>query len=353
MKKMRLATGGSKAKLRATTLATQPTGRTNETSVLLPAGTAVDNGDDRAAMSIELTELNDGRLTEDRTSLKSLCSVHGQEDIVRENVTQITDTAVERVVNNQLQSGGTDPAALVTAIGTNASADPVDCRSCFARRLTAEDSSGDESAEVVGNRRRFISTRKRRGVVDNDNDNDIPTNLISKAEATSIRTGVSKTPQVAAVIAMAGRRGRRRLGELFVRMSSTLNAERVARVASAARRLEQREIQATIRMAIIITFFCCMWLGFFTVYVINSWCPSSVCSVPRSLAVCSVPRALDAFFFWLGYANSGINPILYTIFNDDFRRAFRKLLGCGGADASGRGGRDGREMTMTRRTGRL
>jgi len=33
-------------------------------------------------------------------------------------------------------------------------------------------------------------------------------------------------------------------------MSSTLNAERVARVASAARRLEQREIQATIRMAI-------------------------------------------------------------------------------------------------------
>lgn len=131
-----------------------------------------------------------------------------------------------------------------------------------------------------------------------------------------------------------------RLGELFMRMSSTVNADRVARVASAARRLEQREIQATIRMAIIIAFFCGMWLGFFTVYVINSWCPSNVCSVPR---------ALDAFFFWLGYANSGINPILYTIFNDDFRRSFRKLLGCPMVDADCRGGRE----TTVRRTGRL
>jgi len=123
-------------------------------------------------------------------------------------------------------------------------------------------------------------------------------------------------------------------------MSSTVNAERVARVASAARRLEQREIQATIRMAIIIAFFCGMWLGFFTVYVINSWCPNNVCSVPR---------ALDAFFFWLGYSNSSINPILYTIFNDDFRRAFRKLLGCGAVDAASRGARE----TTIRRTGRL
>jgi len=80
-------------------------------------------------------------------------------------------------------------------------------------------------------------------------------------------------------------------------------------------------------------------------YVVNSWCPSSVCSVPR---------ALDAFFFWLGYSNSSINPILYTIFNDDFRRAFRSLLGCGadavqGSRADRRGGRD----VSTVRTGRL
>ena len=83
-------------------------------------------------------------------------------------------------------------------------------------------------------------------------------------------------------------------------------------------RFEQRELQATIRMAIIIAFFCCMWLGFFTVYVLHGWCPDS----------CPVPRELDAFLFWLGYSNSSVNPILYTIFNADFRKSFQKILRC-------------------------
>ena len=87
------------------------------------------------------------------------------------------------------------------------------------------------------------------------------------------------------------------------------------RVTGQHRRFEQREIQATVRMAIIIAFFCGMWIGFFTVYVVHGWAPGS-----------DIPRELDAFFFWLGYSNSSINPILYTIFNEDFRRAFLKIL---------------------------
>ena len=87
--------------------------------------------------------------------------------------------------------------------------------------------------------------------------------------------------------------------------------------ATRMRRVDQREIRATIRMAIIIAVFCICWFGFFTTYVINGWCE-----------VCTIPRELDAFFFWLGYANSSMNPILYAIFNEEFRRAFAKLLGC-------------------------
>jgi len=334
MKKMRKATGSNQSNLQkicAASLTTQPNIRQNETCVLLPAETAVDNGDDRAVTSIEMAEINDRQLLEDRTSLKSLCSMPGPEDIVTEKVMQISDPVIERVESHLQSVTDCSAPARDNAIRANASAD---CHSCFSRHHAADDSINDIAA-VTSSNRNHADSKQEQGADDSTS--------ISNVEATSIRTGVSKTPQVAAVIAMAGRRGRRRLGEMFLRMSSTVNAERVARVASAARRLEQREIQATIRMAIIIAFFCGMWLGFFTVYVINSWCPSNVCSVPR---------ALDAFFFWLGYSNSSINPILYTIFNDDFRRAFRKLLGCGAVDASGRGGRDGRETTM-RRTGRL
>ena len=80
---------------------------------------------------------------------------------------------------------------------------------------------------------------------------------------------------------------------------------------------DQREYRATIRMAIIIACFCGCWIGFFTLYLLGSLCPH-----------CYVPRGLAAFFFWVGYANSTMNPILYTIFNEEFRKAFQKLLGC-------------------------
>ena len=88
---------------------------------------------------------------------------------------------------------------------------------------------------------------------------------------------------------------------------------------SVRRRQDQREMRATIRMAIIIAFFCGCWIGFFTSYLIRGIVGDEDFHMPR---------ALDSFFFWLGYSNSAMNPILYTIFNDDFRRAFQKILGC-------------------------
>ena len=87
---------------------------------------------------------------------------------------------------------------------------------------------------------------------------------------------------------------------------------------SQRQRRQDRETKATIRMAIIIAFFCGFWIGFFTIYLLQGLFGGRL----------RIPQELDAFFFWLGYSNSAINPILYTIFNDDFRKAFQKMLGC-------------------------
>ncbi|CAO2585857.1 Alpha-2A adrenergic receptor [Lemmus lemmus] len=65
--------------------------------------------------------------------------------------------------------------------------------------------------------------------------------------------------------------------------------------------------------AVVIGVFVVCWFPFFFTYTL--------------IAVgCPVPYQLFNFFFWFGYCNSSLNPVIYTIFNHDFRRAFKKIL---------------------------
>ncbi|PIO75183.1 hypothetical protein TELCIR_02793, partial [Teladorsagia circumcincta] len=38
------------------------------------------------------------------------------------------------------------------------------------------------------------------------------------------------------------------------------------------------------------------------------------------------PPVIFKFFFWLGYCNSGINPVIYTVFNREFKRGLCRQL---------------------------
>ncbi|ELK32956.1 Alpha-2C adrenergic receptor [Myotis davidii] len=46
----------------------------------------------------------------------------------------------------------------------------------------------------------------------------------------------------------------------------------------------------------------------------------------RIYRACQVPDPLFKFFFWIGYCNSSLNPVIYTVFNQDFRRSFKHIL---------------------------
>lgn len=49
--------------------------------------------------------------------------------------------------------------------------------------------------------------------------------------------------------------------------------------------------------------------------------------ITRALCpACFVPPSLVSAVTWLGYVNSALNPIIYTIFNAEFRSVFRKSL---------------------------
>lgn len=76
-----------------------------------------------------------------------------------------------------------------------------------------------------------------------------------------------------------------------------------------------RERRATLILGLIMAAFILAWLPFFVLYVLEAVCSS-----------CDIQPTGFATAFWLGYCNSALNPIIYTIFNRDFRRAFKKIL---------------------------
>ncbi|CAJ0575431.1 unnamed protein product, partial [Mesorhabditis spiculigera] len=72
------------------------------------------------------------------------------------------------------------------------------------------------------------------------------------------------------------------------------------------------EIKAAKTVAIVTGCFILCWLGFSLVYGLNL----------------KTSPVMWSILFWLGYLNSALNPVIYTVFNREFRICFKRLLTC-------------------------
>uniref|UniRef100_A0A672LKW7 Alpha-2Db adrenergic receptor-like n=2 Tax=Sinocyclocheilus grahami TaxID=75366 RepID=A0A672LKW7_SINGR len=79
---------------------------------------------------------------------------------------------------------------------------------------------------------------------------------------------------------------------------------------------QMREKRFTFVLAVVMGVFVLCWFPFFFTYSLHAICRES----------CTIPDSLFNLFFWIGYCNSSVNPIIYTIFNRDFRKAFKKIM---------------------------
>lgn len=78
-----------------------------------------------------------------------------------------------------------------------------------------------------------------------------------------------------------------------------------------------RERRAAFVIGIVVGVFISCWLPFFVVNVVLGACQT-----------CDISYAAFQFVTWLGWCNSVLNPVIYTIFNRELRSAFGKVLLC-------------------------
>lgn len=108
----------------------------------------------------------------------------------------------------------------------------------------------------------------------------------------------------------------------FWERSSIVSTSDVRKVTARKRESieSKRERRAGRTLAIITSIFVMCWVPFFILALYRP-----MCSAWRG-ETCFVPHALESLLGWLGYMNSALNPVLYTIFSPDFRLAFKKIV---------------------------
>ncbi|KAM8954242.1 5-hydroxytryptamine receptor 2B [Pelodytes ibericus] len=81
------------------------------------------------------------------------------------------------------------------------------------------------------------------------------------------------------------------------------------------------EQRASKVLGIVFFLFVFMWCPFFLTNVASVLCGPSDCDP-------NIIKMLMEIFVWIGYISSGVNPLVYTLFNKTFRDAFGRYITC-------------------------
>ncbi|XP_073531380.1 5-hydroxytryptamine receptor 2B [Phyllobates terribilis] len=103
--------------------------------------------------------------------------------------------------------------------------------------------------------------------------------------------------------------------------SDEMPIRRLSSVGKKSMQTITNEQRASKVLGIVFFLFVFMWCPFFITNVASVLCDPSDCDP-------EVIQMLMEIFVWVGYISSGVNPLVYTLFNKTFRDAFGRYITC-------------------------
>ncbi|XP_030647155.1 5-hydroxytryptamine receptor 2B [Chanos chanos] len=111
----------------------------------------------------------------------------------------------------------------------------------------------------------------------------------------------------------------RTLSTASVLMGEDIPIRRMSTIGKKSMQNLSNEQRASKVLGIVFLLFVVMWCPFFITNVTSALCETCDSNV--------VGRLME-IFEWIGYVSSGINPLVYTLFNKTFREAFTRYITC-------------------------
>ncbi|CAF1202549.1 unnamed protein product [Rotaria sordida] len=202
-------------------------------------------------------------------------------------------------------SSGLSPLRNVTSLSSEQNDDDDDEHDDISLFIQHEQTNGDnrnqheKQIENISLNIIDFKTKNRGSQTDNENHCHYPTKRIKTRLKTTIKSDGSTMP--ATVVAAR-------------------NNARVAKRRAYSRMKKERKATQTL-IIVLICFLVC-WLPFFVLNnIVNAFVRLS-----KKSSTLLINDFILSLCVWLGYINSFLNPIIYTIFNIEFRKAFAKIL---------------------------